>query len=111
MVFTTILAAPGLTGEEARRAVRVGPPGLRVDDDHPALLERAGFGGVREIDVTERYRATARAWLEQAEEMAIELSVVEGREAFRQHQDDRRAALAAVEAGLLRRALFVGEVA
>lgn len=110
MVFSTVLAGRELDRDELREAVRAGPPALRPDDDHPAMLERVGFVGVGEIDVTDRYRATARAWLERAAEVAEELSEAEGADVFRQQQEDRRCALEAIEAGLLRRSLFVGEI-
>jgi hypothetical protein len=75
--------------------------------DHRRLLGSAGFGAITELDVTPEFRATAAAWLAEATAHAEELARLEPAGAFEQRQADRRAMLAAIDAGLLCRALVV----
>jgi len=75
--------------------------------DHHRLLRSAGFTGVTEVDLTSAFRATAAAWLAHSEAHATELARLEPPGAFQQRQADRRAMLAAIDGGLLRRALVL----
>jgi hypothetical protein len=75
--------------------------------DHRRLLGSAGFGDISETDVTAEFRATAAAWLAEAAAHAQELARLEAPGAVAQRQADRRAVSAAIDAGLLRRALFL----
>ena len=54
---------------------------------------------VAELDVTPAFRATAAAWLAESEAHADELAWLEPPGAFGQRQADRRAMLAAIDAG------------
>jgi hypothetical protein len=74
--------------------------------DHQGLLRSAGFVDVTEIDLTPAFRATAAAWLAESQAHAGELALLEPPGAFVQRQAERRAMLAAIDAGLLRRALL-----
>jgi hypothetical protein len=65
------------------------------------------LGDVVETDVTEAFAATAAAWLAETEPYAEELARLEPPGAFEQRQADRRRMLAAIHAGLLRRALVL----
>ena len=49
---------------EHRRAVRAGPWQVATRRPYPELVAQAGFTDVVEIDVTEDYARTQRAWLE-----------------------------------------------
>ena len=75
--------------------------------NHHRLLRSAGFGGIIELDVTPAFRDTAAAWLAESEAHADELARLEPPGAFQQRQTERRAMLAAIDAGLLRRALVL----
>jgi hypothetical protein len=75
--------------------------------DHYRLLRAAGFQDILEIDVTPAFAATAAAWLAETEPHAEELARLEPPAAFEQRQADRRSMLAAIDAGLLRRALLL----
>jgi hypothetical protein len=75
--------------------------------DHHRLLRSAGFRESTEVDVTAAFRATAAAWLLESEARAGELARLEPPGAFQQRQADRRTMLAAIDAGLLRRALVL----
>jgi hypothetical protein len=107
MGFTTILEAPGLPPAARRRARTAGPRAVAMRSDHRGLLGSAGFEDVTELDVTPEFRATAAAWLAEAAAHAEELARLEAPGAFAQRQADRRAMVAAIDAGLLRRALLL----
>jgi len=107
MGFTTILEAPGLPPAARRRTRAAGPRAVAMRSDHQRLLFAAGFKDVTEVDVTPAFRATAAAWLAESEGHADQLARLEPPGAFGQRQADRRAMLAAIDAGLLRRALVV----
>jgi hypothetical protein len=107
MGFTTILETPGLPPAARRRARAAGPRAVAMRSDHQRLLRSAGFTDVTEVDLTPAFRATAAAWLAHCEAHADELALLEPPGAFAQRQADRRAMLAAIDAGLLRRALVL----
>ena len=107
MGFTTIFESPGLPPAARRQARATGPRAVAMRSDHQRLLGSAGFGDVTELDVTPEFRATAAAWLAEAAAHAVELAQLEPPGAFEQRQAERRAMLAATDAGLLRRALIV----
>jgi hypothetical protein len=75
--------------------------------DHLRLLRAAGFDDVIELDVTPAFAATAAAWLAETEPHAEQLARLEAPGAFEERQADRRTMLAAIHAGLLRRALLL----
>jgi hypothetical protein len=75
--------------------------------DHLRLLAAAGFADIVELNVTPAFAATAAAWLAETEPYAEELARLEVPGAFEQRQADRRSMLAAIHAGLLRRALVL----
>jgi cyclopropane fatty-acyl-phospholipid synthase-like methyltransferase len=105
--FSVIFPTPGLPDSEARRAVEAGPPECAVPTTYPDLLRSAGFADVEEHDVTPDYLATARRKLEESDRCAAGLVEALGRQEFEETQARRRRAIAAIEAGLLRRSVFV----
>lgn len=106
-VFTAISAAPGLSRAARRRAALAGPPASIVRTSYPSLLRSAGFVGIDERDVTPEYLAVARGKRDAFERLAVELTDVLGEQEFAELQVKRRLAIAAIEDGLLRRALFM----
>jgi hypothetical protein len=78
--------------------------------DHQRLLRAAGFRDITELDVTPAFAATAAAWLAETEPHAEALARLEPPGAFAQRQADRRSMLAAIRAGLLRRALLLARI-
>jgi len=106
--FFVIHLASGLSPEERRRAIEVGPPAVDTRGrDYVSLLRSAGFVGVEQIDVTATYRSTLQAWLHHARAMADELGATEPPGAFAQRIEEHVAAGAAIDEGLLQRSLFV----
>ena len=69
-------------------------------------MAAAGFVDIDGVDLTPAFVETARAWLDECERHADQLAALEPPGAFDERQRVRRAQLAAVEDGLLRRGLF-----
>jgi hypothetical protein len=107
MAFTTIFESPGLPPAARRRAGAAGPRAVAMRSDHRRLLASAGFRDITELDVTPQFRATAATRLAEAAGHAEELDRLEPPGAVEQRQADRRAMVAAIDAGLLRRAPVV----
>jgi hypothetical protein len=105
--FYTIHEPPGLSPAARRRARAAGPRAVATRSDHQRLLRAAGFGDITELDVTPAFAATAAAWLAETEPHVEALARLEAPGAFQQRQADRRSMLAAIRAGLLRRALLL----
>ena len=109
LAFFTIEVAPGLPRGEHRRVAAAGPPAC-AGPDIAELLTRARFVDVVAEDRTTDYAAAARAWL---------AARLRHRDEMRPHDpaayDDRikrgREAIPLIEAGLLRRALYVARKA
>ncbi len=108
MAFSTIFVAPGLTASKYRRALRSGPTfvGSRRRG-HSELLANAGFGHIEETDLTAEFLRTSRAWETERDKQAFELIAAEGEAAFSERQSDLGVQSGAIEAGLLRRSLFI----
>jgi hypothetical protein len=106
IAFTTIFVTPGLAPAAHRRACRSGPRAVASRSRQARLLASAGYVDVNELDVTAEFATTARAWLAGWEANADQLASLEGPGAFAERQRERRTQLAAIDDGLLRRALF-----
>ena len=77
--------------------------------EHRELLDAAGFVQVSETDLTGAFLETTLAWYRARARRAVELSEAEGEAAFNERQNDSRVQAEAIEAGLLKRSLFVAE--
>jgi hypothetical protein len=108
MAFFTIFVTDGLAEGDHRRALRAGPSTVSTRRrTHEEMLTSAGFESVEEVPLTDEFLVTARAWYGGRERYAAELTAAEGERSFRERQADNAAQLAAIEAGLLQRSLFV----
>ncbi len=108
MAFFTIFVAPGLTASEYRRALRSGPTFVSSRrKDHVELIASARFSHIKETDLTAEFSLTSRAWQTERNKHATEMIAVEGEAAFNERQSDLDVQSRAIEAGLLRRSLFV----
>jgi ubiquinone/menaquinone biosynthesis C-methylase UbiE len=108
VAFFVIHLADGITADDRRYAVEVGPPAVDMRSrDYLTLLRSAGFGDAEQVDVTAAYLATLHAWLTHARAMADSLARTEPPGVFAQCVEDRTATSAAADRGLLRRSLFV----
>jgi hypothetical protein len=106
IAFATIYVNPGASPAQRRRARRDGPRAVTSRAAQPRLLEAAGFVNIEELDVTDAFIATTRAWIEERAVHRDELVRLDAPGTFDQRQTDHRAQLDATEAGLLRRAIF-----
>ena len=107
MAFTAIEPTPGLAPSERRHVADVGPSAVLVRTSYRSLLGSAGFTDVVAEDVTAGYRSTLAAWFRETERRADAVVAVVGRDEFEERQQRRRNALAGVDAGVLRRWLYV----
>jgi hypothetical protein len=105
--FTTIFETPGMPPAARRRARAAGPRAVAMRSDHHRLLRSAGFSAITEVDLTPAFSVTAAAWLAESEVHATELARLEPPGGFQQRQADRRAMLAPIDAGLLRRVVLL----
>ncbi len=110
IAFYTIFIPQGLSEADYRRAARAGAPSVTSRRrEQPDLLRSAGFAEIAETDVTDDFLRIARALLEARDRHASELRESEGESEFTKEQAERRARVAAIDGGLLRRSLFVAE--
>lgn len=108
LAFYTIFATAGLSEAEYRRARRSGPNHLSTRRvEHRELIASAGLRLIVERDLTPQFLRTARAWYEGRRRFEAELRAADGDAVFEERQRDAVAQISAIEAGLLRRALFV----
>ena len=99
MGFFTIFVPAGLSERDYRRALRSGPSFVSSGRrDHNTLFIAAGFELVDEIDLTDEFEATARAWPEARARYRDQLVAAEGNAAFDERQDDAIAQLHATHA-------------
>ena len=106
MVFSVILIAPGLAKAEYARAAVSGPPFIAADSAYPEMLDQAGWDVTDHRDLTADYEVTLGHMLDHWEAQADEVDVLFGKVDADQERDRRRATLAALGQGLLRRELF-----
>lgn len=109
MAFHVIFVASGLSERDRDRAVAAGPAYVLASGSYPDLLAFAGFGEIDELDLTDQYLTTAAAWLHESTGAAKQFEEIFGIEEFRQGQQEREEALAAIEGGLLKRSLFAAQ--
>jgi hypothetical protein len=108
LAFFTISIADDLSEMDRRRAAAAGPPA--PDGPHVSkLLERAGFPEVHEVDVTAEFLTTARAWLAARLRHGDTVRPLDP-EMYDGRLDQGKAAIAAIEDGLLRRTLHIASV-
>ena len=91
---------------DRERAIHAGPSEVWSDAPYPDLLTAAGFVDVVEVDLSEDYLTTARAWFTESAKATPEMEALYGAEEFRQRQREREAAVGVIEDGLLKRSLF-----
>jgi hypothetical protein len=104
--FTTIYMEPGLQGAARTRARKAGPRAVASRVSQQQLLRSAGYLDVDELDVTQAFVETTRAWITQRERHSEQLAALEAPGVFEERQHDHHSQLAATEDGLLRRGLF-----
>ncbi len=109
LAFFTIFIPEGLSDDAYRRAVIAGASAIETPRhrQHTEMLASAGFVDISETDVTEEFLDIARRWFEARNGRADELKAALGESEFLRVQTESQATVSAIEAGLLRRSLFV----
>ena len=106
MVFTVIFIAQGLATADYARAVDCGPPVVETAIGYPEMLREAGWEITTRADLTAEYQASKSHLIDEEEAHEAELRDLLGDDAFFDRLARRRRSLAAIEQGLIRRALF-----
>ena len=109
MVFTVIALAPSLADAKHRIAIASGPTFVDTLDDYTVLLKQSGWCLQERTDLTTEFLQSMRAELEGMQARADALVEVFGLDEFTERMKRRQATIAAVDAGLLRRELFVAQ--
>lgn len=107
MVFSVLEIGAGLSGAERQAAVDAGPPFVEAPADYAALLADSGWSLVDRHDVTAEFAACTRVLIDETNARHDALVELLGADEAAERVQRRRAALAAVERGLLRREQFV----
>lgn len=106
-VFTVIAPAPALTDSERQIAIASGPVFVDVPDDYAVLLAQSGWCLHERMDVTTAFLQSMRSELEGMQSRTDALVEVFGLDELTERIRHVQATIAAVDAGLLRRELFV----
>lgn len=109
IAYHNIFIAHDLPDSERRRIARRGNPSVYSRAGQQALLRSAGFVNIEETDLSDEYLRVQRALYEANARRARELRKTQGEAQFEERQENRRRSLQAIEAGRLRRSLFVAE--
>ncbi len=107
MAFTVIALTPALAAADRARALAAAPPCPETSRPYRELIGAAGWSLVEHVDVTRRYAALARRDLDVHERLQDRLRSALGAVELDGRLARRRARVAAIGAGLLRRDLFV----
>ena len=107
MVFSVIALPPALPEVERQIAIAAGPPFVDVADDYAHLLRHSGWRQLQRMDVTGEFSRAMRTRLEGMQERAGALAEVLGMDEYSQRLTHARTRIAVVDAGLLKREIFV----
>lgn len=107
MVFSVISISPGLSSADYSRAVEAGPPFVESEASYAELLEKIGWGVEESFDLTNEWGASHRRLLREQEVRTNDLNELLGAAEHSQRVTGNRAAIEAIEAGLLQREFFV----
>ena len=111
MAFSVIAPAPSLSEAGRRIAVESGPPHVDVSADYALLLGETSWRVLERIDVTGEFMQSLRTELEAIEAGKDALIELLGGDEYDMRKQRRNGTIAAVADGLLRREIFVANVA
>ena len=111
MAFSVISIASDLSPRDRARAAAAGPPFKAASSDYPALLTAAGWRMEGCVDLTVQYARAIRRTIAEEQARASALGELLGSSAFAERMERRARTIQAVDAGLLRRELFVAVAA
>ena len=107
MVFAVISLAPGLTGADRARAIAAAPPRTDSPAAYDTLLAQTGFDLLMREDVSAGFARITRLDLRAYESRAERVTQVMGAQDYAARLALRRDRVTAIEAGLLRREIFL----
>ena len=107
MVFTIQALAPSLSDSERRIAMESGPKFVDTKVDYEVLLAQSGWWLQERDDLTAAFLQSMRTELDGMQARADALAQVFGLDEFTERVKRQQAAIAAIDAGFLRRELFV----
>jgi len=111
MIFTVISVTPGLGREDHDRAMAAGPPFKADSRLYPELMAQTGWRSMETIDLTAQYARSVRQMLDEEEARTAALVGLLGEAEVADKRTRRLRTLAALQAGLLRRDLYVSNPA
>ena len=109
MAFSVISFAPGITHAERERAQAGAPPCTATDPPYTELLSRAGWEIVESVDVTQGFADITRRELAAFKARADRLRELIGEVDLADRLALRRARVAGLLDGLIRRDLFFAQ--
>ena len=107
MVFTVIALASSLTEAERGIAIESGPAFVNAPADYAVLLEQSGRRLQERTDLTAVFLDSVRAHIEGMNTRAGALTDLLGPDELTERIKRRQATIGAVEAGLLKREMFI----
>jgi len=107
MVFTSMAIAPSLADSDRRVAMESGPKFVDAEDDYAILLAQSGWSLEDRGDLTATLLQSMRTELDGMRARADALAKVFGPDEFAERLKRQHAAITAIDAGFLRRELFV----
>jgi len=107
MAFYVIHTPTGLGARERARARRHGPRLVNSRSGYASMLRSAGFTHVREVDVTREFGRINLRWLRARLRHEAEMRRAAGDQYTEERIADARTQARGIDAGLLRRSLFV----
>ena len=106
MLFSVIAVAQGLSTTDHHRAMEAGPPFVDAPGDYAELLSQSGWQLIERLDVSAEHRMSLSALVAAFDE-SDELSDALGQDVVREAGERRREQIAAIDAGLLGREIFL----
>lgn len=107
MVFTSMAIAPSLADPDRRVAMESGPKFVDTEEDYAILLGQSGWCLEDRADLTAALLQSMRNELDGMRARGDALTKVFGSDEFAERLKRQRAAITAIDAGFLRRELFV----
>ena len=104
-----IEATPGLSIDERKRAVELGPSSVLAPDGLASMVDQVALRVLESVDLTEEFRAVVSLSLRELEADEPALRAGEGDVGYEEELEKKRKMLAGIDLGLLVRTLVVAE--
>jgi hypothetical protein len=107
MVFTVILLAANLSPKERRQTMEVAPEFVESESDYLTMLAQTGWTVIDHQDLTSAHAASCRRLVKAEQEHEDGVVAIIGASEYEYRQARWASKIPALDAGLLRRELFV----